>query len=340
LDSGQMMKVPLMGVGASTELSHLTSKQSDYLRSLGLHHYRIDVRPHLPDWVSGFSNACEQAYDLGLPLEVALHLSEDHTRELEAFLQLSLQNRLNIYKIVLFSEAKVVTSEEVIEKISACKTQMPAVLFGAGTDFNFTEINRNRFSQSAFDFLSYSLHPQEHAFDDTTLIENLEAQSDTIKSAKGIYAAAMRVDISPVTLRRRFNPYATIPGEKNKSENEKADPRQEMPFAAAWTTGSIFALAEGGAEAVTFFQTCGRQGLISANGNPFPVYYALKTLLELQGIIVEKLVSNKPLIAQAIRIHERAQIGIVNFSDSEQEVHYDNATFTLKPYEFRVEKLN
>ena len=79
--------------------------------------------------------------------------------------------------------------------------------------------------------------------------------------------------ISPVTLRPRFNPNATGP-EPVVPPGElppKVDPRQLSLFAAAWTLAMIKALAEAGADSVTFYETTGWRGVMeTAAGSPLP----------------------------------------------------------------------
>jgi hypothetical protein len=281
-ETNKQFRIPYIGIGASTEVTALTNKSIALLHELNLHHYRVEVYPFKEGWVTSFSKDCEHAAALALPLEVALHLSNNFREESEAFIQLCLQNRLSLSKILLLSKDADVTSAEVVEIIPYLKSQLPMVAFGAGTNFNFTEINKNRFGNIDFDFLSYSLNPQEHAFDDSTLIENLEAQNHTVRSVKAMYRESISVHISPVTLRKRFNPYTTNPLERIKSNIDKADPRQKTPFAAVWTLGSICALASAGAEIVTYFQTVGNQGIIN-DEKTYPVYAVFKMLSKFHG---------------------------------------------------------
>jgi hypothetical protein len=150
-------------------------------------------------------------------------------------------------------------------------------LIGAGTDYNFAELNRNRFDAEALDFVSFSIHPQEHAFDDFSLLETIEAQADTITSAQAIYPRC-QIHVSPVTLRKRFNPYAITAQDRALTNQQRADPRQTTDFAALWTERCVDTLAAAGAHSITLFQTVGKQGLIEQT--PFPVYFAVKKLIQ------------------------------------------------------------
>ncbi len=271
-------RLPSIGISASTEANDLNPKSIALLRSLQLSHYRIEVYPFMENWVTRFSNDCKNASSLELPLEVALHLRDSFQKEVEAFVLICLQNRIHIKKIILLSEGHFVTSQAVIDYSPRIKEQLPRVLIGAGTDYNFTELNRNRFRAHNLDFITFSVDPQEHAVDDLSLIENTEAQFDVVKSAQQIYPG-IPIQVSPLALRRRYNPYTNSEDKKVMTNADKSDPRQLTDFAAHWTKKSIIQLASAGAYAATLYQTVGKQGIMSIDGDPYPVYFTMKDLL-------------------------------------------------------------
>ncbi len=259
-----------IGIGAASGQNELEIDVAKKLGALHLSHYRADVAPAQADWVVRFSNDAANAHLLQLPLEIALHLSTEPQEELAAFVQLCQQNRLNIKYVLLFSATSLVTTPAIIAAIPHLKKSLPNVQFGVGTNYNFTELNRNRFDPGLADFVTFSFHPQEHAFDDLSVMENTETLLYTVESARAIYQ--LPVHISPVTLRARFNPYATDPKGWVLDENRRTDLRQVMPFTAIWTQKCIAFLESAGAQSATFFQTTGLQGIITDNGAPYPIY--------------------------------------------------------------------
>lgn len=331
--------LPALGIGASTEVISLSSRAVSLLRVLNLSHYRIEVFPAKDNWVALFSRDCENGFALGLPLEVALHLTENFKEEMESFILLCQQNQLKIKKILLLDSNGMVTSSDVIQRVSIYKEALPKVLFGAGTNYNFNEINKNRFTPGDVDFISFSTNPQEHAFDDFTILENAEAQSHLINSAKALFGNSMPVCISPVTLRKRFNPYATNPNDFFKDDTSKADPRQKNVFAAVWTFCSICSLAKAGTSAVTYFQTLGHQGIISEQENCYPVYNILKKFAAMQGKSVTIMESSNPLQVQGIQL-ENHTLGLVNLTDQVMEVRIVDSLLSLDPYEVKFEPLH
>ena len=62
----------------------------------------------------------------------------------------------------------------------------------------------------ALDLVCYSINPQVHAFDNSSLIETLEAQAITVESTRQ-FADGLPIAVTPVTLLARFNPNATGP---------------------------------------------------------------------------------------------------------------------------------
>lgn len=337
--SGVKSQLPALGIAASTEVTTLPPAAASSIQKLKLSHYRTDVAPSEPNWVSDFSKACENAFAVKLPLEVALHLSEKYEEELESFITLCLQNGVKAEKILLLSRNHMVTDAAVIKDISQFKEAFPGVLFGAGTNYNFNEINKNRFASNEADFISFSVDPQEHAFDDLTIFENIEAQEHLVRSAKIIYGENMPVHISPVTLRKRFNPYATNPADLYIDDDKKADPRQKEVFAALWTFGSICSLTRGGAQAITFFQTAGNQGIVSGEGDPYPVYQCLELFAPYQGKQADIIESSDPLSIQAILI-DRQILAIANLSQEKRKVRFNNLEYLIAAGEIKLETLD
>lgn len=338
-DVGAGSTLPAFGIGASSEMRSISSRAVDLIKSLKLSHYRIEIYPASENWVTLFSQDYENAFALGLPLEVALHLTDNYHEETEAFVLLCQQNKVKVKKVLLLRDNGIITRPEVIGLVSTLKGSLPKVSFGAGTNYNFNELNKNRFSVGDLDFISFSIDPQEHAFDDLTILENIETQEHLVNSAKSIYGNGLDVHISPITLRKRFNPYATNPADLVIAESLKADPRQKEVFAAIWTFGSICSLAKAGARVLTYFQTTGNQGILSEQGDPYPVYNTLKSFSPFQGKRVNIPESSDPLTVQAIILDDKI-LAMVNLTEQETEVRMHNRSFSLGPHEIKFGSLH
>jgi hypothetical protein len=335
-------KLPAIGIGASTEIKELNEETVAIIKSLRFDHYRIEVTPGKQNWVSDYSHDYQQAFSVGPPLSIALHLSDNFVDELEAFITLSLQNRVRIKSILLLNVNRPVTEQTVIDHVgNHCKKRLPKVLWGAGTNYNFNDLNKDRIDLRDLDFVCYSLHPQEHVFDDLSLIENLEGQTETAKSARHIYPGKA-VYGSPVTLKKRFNPAAKDPARVALTEAQKQDPRQHTSFGARWLAGSLRAFTEGQANSVTYFQTAGKQGIVSETGQPYPVYNLLVDLLPFRNHDLILLKNTHPMLVDALlfdNIKERT-LWLINHSDEDQTVQFENKMIQLSPHEINQLRLD
>jgi hypothetical protein len=190
-----------------------------------------------------------------------------------------------------------------------------------GTNDYFTELNRERPPKGAGDGTCYSINPQVHAFDNASLVENLEAQASTVRTARS-FAGDRWIAATPVTLRPRFIPANGAPVEP--------DPRQSSPFNAAWTLGSIKYLAEAGANSITYYELTGKGGILG-----FPVEKIFAMIKGADGIVPSQ--SSDPLRVDAAvftRGGER-QVVLANMTNRSQRTRLSGKTVELAPHEVR-----
>ena len=229
-----------------------------------------------------------------------------------------------------------------LDEVASLKKHFPSVLIGAGTDYNFRELNVNRFNGNGVDFISYSIDPQEHATDNLTIIENIAGQSETILSARDIYGHTKAIHISSLTLKKRFNPAATVPADKLLSNELKADPRQATEFAAAFTLGSIKCLSNANANSVTLFQTEGNQGIISLSGQKYPMYNVLQEILTNEPSEIIYTESSQPLTCDGVLLVnvKQKKLMLVNYTEYKQRVTFQNKEYPLEPYATQIVNIN
>lgn len=263
-----------VGIAASVETDTLPGKALDLVKSLNLSHYRIDLNPSSPNWITDFSNHCENAALFTLPLEIALLLDNEYEKQLADFIGICQQNRLRIVHLLLFSSQSFTTPQELIHQIPHLKSQLPNVKIGIGTNYNFTELNRNRFEPGDADFITFSYHPQVHAFDDLSLMENTETLIYQVESAEKLYQKP--VHVSFISLRQRANPYASNAADISVPIDKQADVRQKTEFGAAWTNSVLEHLSKTNVASVTLFRTVGELGLLSSDGEPYPIFECLR----------------------------------------------------------------
>src|SRR6185312_13537017 len=171
--------------------------------------------------------AAADAHGSATRLLLALHLSSNPEQELAALADAVHEEQPPVAAWLLFTRGESVTTAAAAALArQALAPVAPGVLVGGGTDAYFTELNRNHPPLDALDFIGYSLNPQVHAFDNTSLVETLAAQATTLESARQ-FCGDRPLWITPVTLRPRFNPNATGPTTVDASRlPDTVDPRQ------------------------------------------------------------------------------------------------------------------
>jgi hypothetical protein len=328
--------LPRIGLAAASHGKPLTDLEGSRLRALNLSHLRVDIRlfgenggesPLLQSLHAAIAEAARICPTL--QLECALFLPADAdsrtlTTQLRTLLdrdkwgwdkQNQNKNRLQkqLVRLLVFHEAEKVTSRETLEQVRAALSHAGGLAFPivGGTNAYFAELNRGRLPLDLLSGVCYSLNPQVHAFDNVSLMENLAAQAETVRSAKAI-AGGKRISVSPVTLRPRFNPNATGP-EPTQLPGElppQVDARQMSLFAATWTLGSLKYLSESGAFSITYYETTGWRGVMETEaGSPlperfpslpgavFPLYHVLADLGEFRSGKIWPVASSLPLQA-------------------------------------------
>jgi D-apionolactonase len=330
--------LPKIGLAASTETDALSPEAIKALISLNLSHYRVDVQPSLPGWLEKFNIDLLTAKSLALPLEIALHIAD--TEDLRAFCSSIPQKKPDIARIVLLSVGAPATTQSLIDHTELLRRYFNKVDIGAGTDYNYRELNCNVFDASNVDFVTYCIDPQEHATDDLTIIENIAAQADTVRSARNLYGESKAISIGSLTLKKRFNPAATVTKDRILTKEQRFDPRQQTLFAAAFTLGSIKTLAQSNANSVTLFQTVGSQGILSPTDEKYPVYDVLCEILS-GGSQVIHTHSIQPLDVDALLLQKDSVFKLImaNYTSSVKQVMFRKTLFTLQPHEIRIEKV-
>ena len=181
-----------------------------------------------------------------------------------------------LVRVLAFSDAEEASSADTVTAVrdALAAAGMAGVPVISGTNIYFNELNRHRIPPGPADGLAWSVNPQIHAFDDFSLMENLQAQPDTLATARS-FAPGTRYYVTPVTLRPRFNAVAVTDQEFPAGGLPwHVDIRQSSLFGAAWTLGSFAALAGGGADGLTYYDTQGPAGVVeSAAGSPNPAEF-------------------------------------------------------------------
>ena len=147
-----------------------------------------------------------------------------------------------------------------------------------GSDAYLVDLHRNKYDFGSS--VSYSMVPTVHSADTETIFNTLYTQRESIEFAKKYLAP--QVFISPITFSTRGNP------ETGHSRHERinfANPDAALRIrtleGAAWTLGSIFALASAGAFSGTWHELFGEFGVIYLQDGATkfsPTFHALSAL--------------------------------------------------------------
>jgi D-apionolactonase len=276
-------RLPAIGFGVASHDLPPSSLEITHLRVLAPAHLRVDVRLSVRDWAVAWDRSVSRASELGVGIELALHLPRQMAPDLDAVSEVLCRAGVPLVRVLVLREGESATGSHSLALVRQHLRRLD-VAIGGGSDCNFCELNREQalgqFALTDSDFVFWSMNPQVHAFDRLSLVESLEAQEHTVVSAR-VFAGNRPLVISPVTFKQRFNPVATGP-EPPPAVGElpaQVDPRQPSMFGAGWTLGSLAALTRAGAASVSYYETTGWRGLMeTVDGGCMPERFPSRPL--------------------------------------------------------------
>jgi D-apionolactonase len=275
--TGDWRPAPPVGIGDAGR--PLTKAEFAALRVLAPDHLRVDVRPAAGDDLAArIAAGAQAAQDLGARLHLAALLGADERADAERVATTARESGAAIDVLLLLGHhAPTASAGAVAAARDAFGAAGPAPAIAAGTNRYFAELNRHRPPHDLGAAPVFSANPQVHAFDDLSLMENLEALPWTVATARAFSEAA--VVISPISLKPRFTvdaPDSVAIGPDGLPEN--VDARQRTLFGAAWTLGSLAQLLpRDGVRSLTYFETSGPRGLLEGD-LVYPLYHVLADL--------------------------------------------------------------
>ncbi|MBD0278482.1 MAG: hypothetical protein ICV81_11045 [Flavisolibacter sp.] len=244
----------------------LNENEIQLLHHIPFDHYRVELKMKHSHWQRQFADAIEEAKGLHTKLELVIFFSTDQEKEIRLLMAAIKNDYTLIESILPLQEQHHITPPALLQFIyPILKNAYPDIRIGYGTDGFFAELNRNRPEGLDYDFVSFSLNPQVHADDSRTLIENLEAQKDTVTTLRS-FIGNKHIHVSPVTFKIRHHDASHIQDAGNEHMQPDYDVRQHTAFGAWWTLQTIKNLS--GVERITFYQTKGYKGVLkSFKGN-------------------------------------------------------------------------
>jgi hypothetical protein len=284
------------------------------IQKAGLSYYSLTL-PLTGDWqqrLHTVTNICRQ---LNFPLDLRPVFSDDWDREWKALASILSPFR-QLRSLCLLQQERPVPDPGLLQTVChAAEKAFPHIPVGAGTEMHFAELNRWDIQYLPTSFISYPLHPQVHAFDNDTLVENLPAQQEMIHSARHRFPGKA-IHVGPVSLK-----------------GSVYDPRCRTLFGAGWVLGSLKHLLEGGADSITY-------------AAPYPlIINTLEKLLKEDPSYIRPTTCNQPQNLSSLLIgHEEGiTVYLANHSPLPQSVRllahpdaaqlFDDRVITLEPYE-------
>ncbi|PCJ96291.1 MAG: hypothetical protein COA50_07540 [Flavobacteriaceae bacterium] len=337
-------QLPLLGLEANTE--YLGAYSLEKLKSLPLNHLRVEIRLSQSDWRLRLNQRLQQSRLLRLPIELVVYPYKNNHRKLLCFPWQGLQ----ISSIIILSEKeKVISRSNLKNPLNDFRKAFPNISIGTGTDFFFTELNRNRPDTEGLDFLSFSSNAQIHASDDLSIIETAQTYTDVLATAH-TFAQGLPIHISPVTLKPRSNPNATVSISLEQQRLNRIDIRQTKPLTALWFLTSLKHLAQDKATQVTFFQTLGEEGVLMADrrfaftdfsikeNELFPIFHAMELLGRYSNWKLLQCTSSHPLLFEGLVFekNQKREAILLNFTNKAIRLQVEGESFVVSEKEWKV----
>ncbi len=337
--------LPPIGLSAASHRQPLNEREVRRLKALHLDHLRVDLIPSTPDYPAVLRQAKSDADALGVPLDVALRLSEEADEELGQLKGVLDDIKPPVATWLVYPLQEQFWGGSATNEVLALAHKHldgydPAARFAAGTNADFIFAQRTPPDWSQVDLFTFSITPQVHAFDNASIVETAAAQAVSVKSARHL-AGEVPVMVSQITLKMRFNAYATGPEQETPAGelHPAVDVRQMSLFTAGWTAGSVKYMAASGAHRVTYYETTGWRGVMeieagapapekfrSIPGSVFPLYHVLADAGDFAGGQVVSTTSSDALKVDGLALRKDGQTRVLlaNMSPDPQQVSVQN----------------
>ena len=327
--------VPALGLGLPVELTPPGESQRALLAALRLDHVRADLHQHTDGWQDRLEAATAYANALETRLELALHLPADPSASNgNALAPLA---AAPLARVLVLADGCATTPGALVVAVRARLRGLGITCpVGGGTDMFFADLNMERPDLGAMEFVGYPITPQVHAFDDASVMETPAIQGLSVETVRS-WNGGCPIAVTPISLRMRYNPWAAGADSIAQALPSNVDHRQASLLCAAWAVASVASLAYSGADAVTYFETVGRRGVLeeesgaardqnelfgSEPGMTFPVYHALRAVADCRtGRLVDvSKTADDRVCCLAVRTTHGLRTLLANLTPSDQVV--------------------
>ncbi|MDF3043253.1 MAG: hypothetical protein K0Q71_5959 [Thermomicrobiales bacterium] len=186
VDPTRTKPLPAIGFGVASHGAPLTGEDIALLKALNPAHLHVPLDLTKTEWREAIAQATAEARALGTALEIEAIAGSDGTG-LQKLAEELARSGVTVARVLVFAEGELDTTAAVMaaarEAFAAAGIDAP---IGGGTRGYFTELNRaaKDLPLDGMDVVGYTINPQVHAFDNASLTETLEAQPETVRSAR------------------------------------------------------------------------------------------------------------------------------------------------------------
>lgn len=255
--------LPPIGMQHTTGGDEPDASSLELLRRCRIDHVRVLTDLARPAWTDLIA-AARTASRLSATLEITA--VADEPAELELLVSQINELKQPVARMLVFERRSSVTTRSLAVAFRRATlrggTRVERVV--GGSRANFAELNRAELPLDLLDEVAVAINPQVHAFDDESVMSTLAVQPTVVANALRL-AGGRPVIVGPVTLRPGFNAVARPNAGPASDPHGLVDRRQASMFAAAWTLGSIAALARSGASALTYHALAGDLGIVAGD---------------------------------------------------------------------------
>ena len=276
------VKIPFPQIGYSRPVNSLTLTHEliSRLIKIPFDHYRVSIKMFQEEWLIQLKQSLDEASSINTRLELEILFSEDYKKEIILLIDQLKEKQLLVKSMLILQKDCNVSPPGLLQYLyPIVKAELPAVMVGYGTNANFVDVNQSRPEEVPFDFISFGVQPQAHAFDNRSILENLQSQPDIMKTAINI-SGGLPVCIASVTL---------------KDPNAGADQRQYASLVTFWTLICLQNFSE--AYSITFYDTTGAAGILN---EPSPTYEAFVTIFDFQPVWIVKRFKGEELLMDGL----------------------------------------
>lgn len=256
--------LPSIGLQFNTEPLLSPDDLEKALVLLDIDHLRVNEESLTAQKIATISSS-------GLILEAAL-LSSNSGAALQTEVTKFSQRVPAGSRILIQREGREIVEATDLPKNESLSSYIP------GSDAYLVDLHRNKYEFGSS--VSYSMVPTVHSADTETIFKTLYTQRESIEFVQKYLAP--QVFISPVTFSTRGNPETGHSRDQRINfANLDAASRIRTIEGAAWTLGSIFALASAGAFSGSWHELFGESGVIYSQDGATkfsPTFHALSAL--------------------------------------------------------------